>query len=267
MGKLPRFIGVWETLMTIIPRPLARSPAVPTECSRCAVKEKTVCRPFQGPALDVVQSFKLGDRILPAGANAYSPGQELTELYNLLDGWVAVYRILATGRRQIVDIALPGSFLGYQPELAEPMMHGAECLTDVALCVFPRRKFHDFALQQPDLSLQLAKLQARALIRTQDHLTNVGARSALERVAYLLCAILERLRPDHASQLTELIEIPLTQSQIGEALGLSSVYVNRTLRELREEGVVVLKSGQLRVLDYPRLAELADLEPECPSSE
>lgn len=221
-----------------------------------------MCRPFRGSALDVLQSFKLGDRILPAGANVYSPGQELTELYNLLDGWVVVYRLLVSGRRQIVDIALPGSFLGYQPDLARPLLHGAECLTDVALCVFPRRSFDDLAMQYPGLSLQLAKIQARALINTQDHLANVGARSALERMAHLLCTILAGLRREGASRSDDLVEIPLTQSQIGEALGLSSVYVNRTLRELREERVLVLKGGRLRVLNYARLAELAELGSE-----
>ena len=115
------------------------SPAVPVDCAHCPISSLTVCQPFHGPQLDIVQSFKVGDRILPAGSQLYAPGQELTELYNLLDGWVLLYRDLESGQRQILDLALPGSFIGYQPDLHLPMLHGAECLTDVAVCGRRRR--------------------------------------------------------------------------------------------------------------------------------
>ena len=177
------------------------SPTVPLNCARCPIRELTVCRPFRGPALDVVQNFKLGDRILAAGSHLFLPGQRITELYNLLDGWVALYSIFASGRRQIVDFALPGAFLGYQPNLDAPMLIGAECLTDVAVCRFPRRPFHDLALRHTALSLQLAKINSHSMIRIHAKLANIGARSALECTAHLILEILMRLRGDEPRSL------------------------------------------------------------------
>jgi len=249
-----------------LPKRVPQSPVVPADCAQCQIHDKTVCRPFQGPTLHVVQDFKLGDRVLPAGSQIFWPEQELSEVYNLLDGWVSLYRSLPSGRRQIVDIALPGSFLGYQPDLEAPMLHGAECLTDVAVCVFPRKAFDRLAKQYPSLSLQLAKVTAQSVIRTQGHLANVGSRPALIRVARLLCEILYRLDKS-PRRVAETVEIPLTQTHIGEALGLTNVYVNMTLRELRERGVLIFKGGRLTVLDPDRLVQLAEFEPETAAYE
>lgn len=246
---------------------LPRAPSIPVDCAHCPIREQTVCRPFRGPGLEVVQEFKLGDRFLPAGSDLFWPGQELSELYNLLDGWVVLYRILASGRRQIVDFALPGAFLGYQSQLDQPTQLGAECLTDVAVCTFPRKSFNDLALRHPALALQLARLNAQALSRAHGQLANIGSRPAVERTAHFLCEILLRLRRDETAPLRGAVDIPLTQTHIAEALGLSSVYVNKTLRELREEGVLVLKNGRLTVLDPVRLAELAEFETEFSAHE
>ena len=237
------------------------SPAVPVDCAHCPIAGLTVCQPFHGPQLDIVQTFKLGDRILPAGSPLYAPGQELKELYNLLNGWVLLYRVLESGRRQILDLALPGSFIGYQPDLHLPMLHGAECLTDVALCVFPRKPFDNLGKAHPSLLLQLARLNSQELIRTQDHLTNVGSRPALKRIAHLLCEILRRLNGPHASLPRQVVSIPLTQTHIADALGLTSVYVSKTLRQFKKEGVLVFRRGRLTILNPGRLAELAELEP------
>lgn len=246
---------------------LPRAPSIPVDCAHCPIREQTVCRPFRGPGLEVVQEFKLGDRFLPAGSDLFWPGQELGELFNLLDGWVVLYRILASGRRQIVDFALPGAFLGYQSQLDQPTQLGAECLTDVAVCTFPRKGFNDLALRHPALALQLARLNAQALSRAHGQLANIGSRPAVERTAHFLCEILLRLRRDETAPLRGAVDIPLTQTHIAEALGLSSVYVNKTLRELREEGVLVLKNGRLTVLDPVRLAELAEFETEFSAHE
>ena len=240
---------------------------MPADCARCPIHDRTVCRPFQGPTLHVVQNFKLGDRVLLAGNQIYWPEEELTEIYNLLDGWVCLYRMLPSGRRQIIDIALPGSFLGYQPNVHAPMLHGAECLTDVAVCVFPRKTFDDLAKQNSSLAIQLAKVTSQLVIRTQAHLTNVGSRPALARIARLLCEILYRLRRSPSVPVDETVEIPLTQTHIAEALGLTNVYVNKILRELREQGVLMFKGGRLTVLDRERLAELAEFEPETAAYE
>ncbi len=217
-----------------------------------------MCQPFDGERLSIVQAFKSGDRVLPAGSQLYGFGEACSELYNLLDGWVALYRLVDSGRCQILDFALPGAFLGYQPDLAGPMLHGAQCLTDVTVCLFPRQRFVDLLAKHPELTARLATLKAEELVVAHDHLTNIACRPAPGRLANLLLELCSRVRRRHPELEPHDLEIPLTQNNIADALGLTSVYVNITLRQLREEGLLVFKSRHLRILDPERLAELAD---------
>ncbi len=235
-------------------------PEVPNGCSNCPVRNATVCQAF-ATNLEVVRNYKTGDRILPAHAHVYRIGDKPTELFNLLDGWVAVYRILESGRRQILDILLPGAFMGYQPDLNEQMLHGAVCLSDVALCVFPRKGFPELMERHPALAQALVGINARAMLRAQDQLTNIGGRSGTTRVAYMLLDVFLRGRKSMAMEGTDALELPLTQEVIADSLGLTSVYVNRILRDLRERGLVVLRNGTLQIHNLQALAKLVELSP------
>jgi CRP-like cAMP-binding protein len=237
-----------------------RSPLVPIGCRQCPIKELTVCRPLVGERISVVQRFKSGDRILPAGSDIFRFGEGCSELFNVLDGWVATYQVLASGRRQILDIALPGAFLGYQPDLHAPMSYGAECITDVAICVFPRHAFPDLAEMHPEIAMQLAWLNSRDYVRAQEHLTNVGSRGALSRVAHFLVELCRRVGGPDCFGARPTIELPLTQQHIADALGLTNVYVNRLLRQLREEEVLSFKDRTLHIFDPAKLLEIADYE-------
>lgn len=243
-----------------LPRRHRPVPAVPSGCANCPIGHLTVCQAFAGK-LDIVQSFKTGDRILPAGSHVYRIGDKPSELFNLLDGWVAVYRILESGRRQILDILLPGSFLGYQPDLNEQMLQGAVCLSDVALCVFPRKSFPDLIERHPALAQTLVGINARATLRAQDQLTNIGGRSGTTRVAYMLLDVFLRGRKSMAKEGTGALDLPLTQEVIADSLGLTPVYVNRILRDLRERGLVVLRNGTLQIHDLQALVKLVELPP------
>lgn len=221
-----------------------------------------MCQPLKAERLEIVQNFKNGDRVLPAGSQLYRPGAACPELYNLLDGWVSLYRVLESGRCQILGFALPGSFLGFQPDLFGPMLHGAECITDVAVCVFRRRPFPALIERHSNLAVRLAQLLSQDAIYAHDNLTNVGARQARARLAHLLLELYLRLNGGELETADQEAEIPLTQTHLADALGLTSVYVNVTLRQLREEGLLSFKKRRLQILDPVGLAAVADYDGE-----
>lgn len=235
-------------------------PIVPLSCRLCPINRKTVCQAFEETEFEAVQRFKIGDRVLPAGRHLYRPGETCSELYNVLDGWVALYQIIRNGRRQILDFALPGSFLGYQPDLSAALLHGAECITDVSVCVFPRSPFPDFVKENPRLGDRLAVMAARDTIMVHDHLTNVGCRSAQARIAYLLLTLCMRVKRNAKAHAAPEVVIPLTQNYIADALGMTSVYVSHTLRQLRENNLLTFKGGKLQVLDPDGLADIGDFD-------
>lgn len=235
-----------------------KPPSLPVNCQECPVRGLTLCQPLSGDALDIVQTFKWGDRVLPAGSQLFMPADTCSELFNLLDGWIALYRVLNGGQNQILDFALPGSFLGYQPDLQAPMLHGAECLTDVSVCVFPRRQFISLIQKHPSLAIRLADMNAHRAIIAHDHLTNVGLRTARTRIVHLLRELCSRMGHHQKISSGQTIEIPLSQRHIGDALGLTNVHVSQTLSGLREKGLLRFKKGRLEIFDPDRLFKAAD---------
>lgn len=234
------------------------APRIPEGCRRCAIREMTVCSAMVSSQLDVLEKFKTCDRILPARSHLYRAGERPGEIYNLLSGWVTLYRILESGKRQVLQIASPGAFLGYQARVDAPMQHGAECISDVAVCVFPRRTFPSLLEQHPSLGRRLLELIADDVVRGQDQLTNVGARFGLERVAYFLLQIHLHQANSRNTPPEQPLDIPLTQEMIGDALGITAVHINRLLRHLRERQLVSLRKGTLRMLNIDGLQRLAE---------
>lgn len=222
---------------------------------------------FHDAELNLLDSYKLGERSIPAGSNLYRQDEPCHELFNLLGGWVAQYRLLRNGRRQIIHFALPGAFLGYQPNLFGPMQHGALCLTSVSVSVYPRRPFPGLLREHAELAARIAWLNAQDAVAAQDYLTNVGGRAALPRVANLLLDLYVRVRAYEPTSHDGAITLPLTQDQIADATGLTSVYVNKTLKRLRDSKLIALKGRALRILDFDRLADLAEYDLEAAMQE
>lgn len=234
-------------------------PLVPKDCRNCTIREATLCGALRNDQLEILQKFKTCDRILPAHSHLYRTGERLNDIYNLLSGWVAIYRILESGRRQVLQIELSGAFLGYQAKLDDPMLHSAECITDVSVCVFPRKAFPELLERHPVLGLKMIAMMSQDVMRTHDHLTNVGGRSGVERVAHFLLNIYLRLRHDQELQGCGTLAMPLTQEMIGDALGLTPVHINRILRQLRERRLVILQNRTLQILDLEGLRRLAEM--------
>jgi CRP-like cAMP-binding protein len=231
-------------------------------CAACPVREWALCQPIPDADLDIVDRFKTGHRDVTAGADFYRQGEVSQELFTVVAGWGCQYTLLEDGRRQITRIILPGDFVGYQPDLAAPADHSAQALTDMNLCVFPRNNILDLFREHPELAVRMTWMLARDEGRSQEWMTSIGRRSARERVSHLLLELYYRIRLRHPEPVGSSIPLPLTQEHIGDALGLTSVHVNRTLRELREENLLVLSNRTLQILDPDGLAEVAGFEPE-----
>lgn len=241
------------------PCPLTRSHEA-NPCENCPVRHWTICHALPDEELAILESFKSGERSCDAGQDIYSQGDDLDELYTVLEGWVFLAKLLEDGRRQISQIALPGDFVGYQANLVRPMDHSAHTLTPVRLCVFPRTKFLDFMREHPELSLRLTWMIANYGELGRDRLLSVGRQTAVERVAHFLLELFYRVRLRDPEPIGASIQMPLTQEHIGDALGLTSVHVNRMIRELRERKLVQVVDQTLTIIDPDGLAEIAGFD-------
>jgi len=225
---------------------------MPTTCRDCKVRARAWFQPLDDDEVDAVQHFKSEHRIVKAGDDIIRETQTCKELFTLFDGWAFSYKLLPDGRRQILKIHLPGDFLGFQADLSGPNENSIAALTDTVVCVFPRPNMLDMFQQQPKLGISLVWMTASDQRMSHEHLTSMGRRPARDRLAQLLVEIFVRVR-DRIASTEDTIFFPLTQEHLADTTGLTSIHVNRTLRELREEGLLEITRRHLTIKDVERV--------------
>jgi CRP-like cAMP-binding protein len=175
-------------------------------------------------------------------------GQPIGETSLMLSGWAARIRILEDGRRQILGFLLPGDLMGHcyhdQPVAASTVM----TITDVTLCPAPDSG------ASPGLARTYALSRAHDEAHMLAHITRLGRMNAHERLADLLLELFERLELAGLSTGGR-YHMPLTQEMLADALGLTSVHVNRTLQALRREGALRWKGRELVLTDPSALRQ------------
>lgn len=197
-------------------------------------------------------------RHLAAGVDLVAQGEPLTDLVTLLDGWLLLYELLEDGRRQVLHIAVPGDVL-VPPPGGPPLPYGIQAATSVTTCTTPARDVIRRSVHDPLLPQRLMAIMTRNAIIAYEHITALGRRTARERVALLLVELYYRCR--HVMPAEQALRVPLTQGVLADALGLTAVHVNRTLKTLRADGLLTYDAGVLCILDPDRLAVAACLEP------
>lgn len=183
-------------------------------------------------------------------------GDKPTALYLMLTGWACRYKFLDDGRRQIVAFFLPGDLCDLNVFILREMDHSIGALTDVTVAEVSRASFEQMIEAHPRIT-QALWWEALVTIAIQREWTvNLGQRDALERTAHLLCELYLRLKSAGLAA-NGRCAFPVTQGDLADATGLSKVHVNRTLQELRQEGLIRLANRQLAILDPERLKHVA----------
>jgi len=182
-------------------------------------------------------------------------GDKPTHLNLILQGWACRYKVLEDGRRQIMSFFLPGDLCDLNVFVLRAMDHSVGALTSVVYAEISREAF-DRVAERPRVlqALWWDTLVAQAIQR--EWTVNLGQRTALERVAHLLCELFIRLRAVDLAH-DGRCELPVTQSELADALGLTPVHVNRTLQELRSQGLIVLQGKELQIPNLGRLMDTA----------
>jgi CRP-like cAMP-binding protein len=188
-----------------------------------------------------------------------SAGRKYDGVFVLIDGAAIRYRVLRDGRRQVLNIALPGDFIGFPANFFETALYSITALSDASLSWVPFAGLFGLFQEHPRLAAILFCSFSCEAAMYVEHLIGVGRRSARERVAHFLLELLTRLQAIGLAD-ERSYRMPLTQELIGDALGLSVPHVNRTLRHLREENLVGIDGQIVVIRDLEALAALADFE-------
>ncbi|WP_420821425.1 Crp/Fnr family transcriptional regulator [Rhodoferax sediminis] len=229
----------------------------PRHCVDCHLRQSDGFAPVSASELAFVEALRNGRVRIKAGGEIIAEQKPGGKLFTLYAGWAFRYKSLSDGRRQILNFLLPGDFIGLQGQFADGATHGVEAVTEVALCVFARDSLRDLFREYPNLGYDLTWLAAREESLVDENLLTAGRRNATERVAMLLIHLYRRAQRVGLVQ-DDSVAFPLNQQHIADALGLSLVHTNKTLRRLRKLGLHQIEDGRLRLVNPKALVRIAD---------
>lgn len=186
-------------------------------------------------------------------------GDSITDVIFMISGWAARVRYTKGGRRQIIHILLPGDLLTREVFVIRRSDHELISLTNTVIRFVEQKDLVDLFREAPDLSTALwwAAEQEEGILR--EHIVRLGRRSSYERTCHLLLELHRRLVL--IRQATESVFVlPITQAEIADLLGLSTIHVNRTLVKLRSEGLIKQNKRIIQILDPEAMADICDFD-------
>ena len=184
-------------------------------------------------------------------------GEAPTRCSALISGFAYRHKLTLDGARQIVALQIPGDPLDLQHLFLDVADHNIQTLTRAEVALIPRTALQDIARERPAIGVAfMVNMLVDASI-FREWVTNVGRRDARTRVAHLLCEFAVRLTGQELTEAYGCI-LPMTQEQIADATGLTSVHVNRTLKSLEADRLIERDGRSVRFPDWERLKKEAD---------
>jgi len=225
-------------------------------CFECALRRTGAFKPINDLELAFINEMKRDHLVCPPGGEIIAAGQDQAELYTLYAGWAIRCKTLPDGRRQILNILLPGDLIGLQGAMFEATAYSVEALTEVQLCLLPRRKMWSLFENMPELAFDVTWLGSREESIVDENLTSTGQRTAAERIAALIIQLYKRLNV-LGMVVNGAMPFPLTQQHIADTLGLSLVHTNKSLAKLRKLGMFSQTNSTLLLSNPKALESLA----------
>jgi CRP-like cAMP-binding protein len=227
----------------------------------CPLRRFPLFVPFTKEELAFMERFKTGELKVDAGTTILMEGSNSPQLYTVLRGMGTRYTTLPNGRRQVVNFLFPGDFVGLQAGLLGEMKHSVEASTRMTLCVFRREDLWNLFRTQPERAYDLTWLSASEEHFLGETVATLGQRTAEQRLAWAFVRIDMRLRSIGVVR-NGSVPLPFRQQDLADALGLSLVHTNKTLKRLRTRQLVAWTDGLLSLTDRAALADIAMIEPE-----
>lgn len=183
-------------------------------------------------------------------------GVEPTGFYLLVDGWVTASQTLPSGGRQILKVHLPGDAIGTPSMCMTRTVEELRALTDVTVMHVPFERFGKLLDEQPRLAARFMLSVQLERVSLMDRIASIGRTSAQQRVAAFLIDLAERLEPLGLVRDGSFF-VALTQEQMSDVVGLTSVHTNRCLRALESAGLISRFGQRYSIPDRNTLARFA----------
>ncbi|HMB75512.1 MAG TPA: Crp/Fnr family transcriptional regulator [Kiloniellaceae bacterium] len=207
--------------------------------------------------VDFLNGLHINRADVKAGCDFVSEGEEFRSSFVLRSGWALRYRLLKDGRRQIIGVILPGDFIGLNVNFRRTATYSVCAKTDCALAPIEPLRILEIHQRFPVLASALSWVTVREYSILAEHAVRLGRRTAYERLVHLMLELYHRLELIGLSE-EHRFKLHISQKDLSDLLGLSTVHIHRTLRRLTADGLVSMERGEIRLKDIERLEEIAD---------
>jgi len=187
-------------------------------------------------------------------------GYEFCKLCFVREGFAARYKLLRNGKRQIINFVLPGDVVGLPGSFLDRAASSVLAVTDMTLQICSLESFVRLCYRRPQFGLVLSWLAVQEAANCAERIIDVGRRTPIERLAHLLLELHTRLAAVGSAE-EFAFNLPFTQEMMSDALGLSVPHLNRTLTQLRAEGMIAVNGRRVEFVDLKALQLLAQFQP------
>ena len=199
-------------------------------------------------------------RSVPSQTDLLREGDAPEFVRVLVEGFACRHKIVDGGRRQIVGFLVPGDICDAHVFTLSHTDHNVVVLTEAKVATIPRDTVESILATHPAIARALLWSSLVNESMSREWLANMGRRLPSKRIGHLLCEMLTRLRAA-GLVLDDRFTFPITQADLGDTVGLSTVHVNRTLQELKRKKLIASKRWLFEILDVPALMAFSDFDP------
>ena len=213
--------------------------------------------PLSDADRNAIMNLPFGLRTLEAADYVVREGEPPVECAILVTGFACRHKLTSGGRRQIISLHIPGEPLDFQHLFLGTADHNIQMVTQGEVALVPRGAFRALVHSNPSVATAIIASILVEGSMFREWLLNLGQRDARSRMAHVLCEFAMRMQA-HGLEIGDEYELPINQEQFGDALGLSTVHVNRTLKLLEADGLIVRTKRHIAFPSWERIRRAGD---------
>ena len=224
------------------------------------IRRLTQLIPLSAADLDSLEEIVESDRIVKKRKDLVVDGSEYRNLCFVRDGYAMRYKLLRNGKRQILNVILPGDVIGLPVSFFDRSIYSVIAVSDLTFNVCSLDAYVQLCFRLPQFGLALSWLAVQEAAIYTEHIVDLGRRTPVERLAHFLLELHARLLAVGRAEATS-FDLPFSQEVIADVLGLSVPHLNRVMQQLRAERLIATRSRVVELVDGAALQVLAHYQP------
>jgi CRP-like cAMP-binding protein len=210
--------------------------------------------------LKILERIVESERLVRRREDLVVLGDEYRNLCFVKDGYAIRYKLLRSGKRQILNVILPGDVIGFPVSFFDRSIYSVVAVSDLTYNICPLDSYARLCYERPQFGLALSWLAAHEAAIYAEHIVDLGRRTPIERLAHFLLEIHARLLAVGRAEKTS-FDLPFSQEVMADVLGLSVPHLNRVMQRLRAEQLITSRSRLVELTNFASLQTLAQYQP------